>query len=126
MPRRGSRVRVSSSAPDNNRCAYICFVVYERLAQLDRASGYGPEGRGFESSIVRQDYRSCIYSLFLLQNLIAQHIYTTKFPRPNLLILQIRQIFFQKTKFFLFFTHFLHISQCYIKIFLLKTLAIQC
>ena len=27
------------------------------LAQLDRASGYGPEGRGFESSIVRQDYR---------------------------------------------------------------------
>ena len=37
MPRRGSRVRVSSSAPDNNRCAYICFVVYERLAQLDRA-----------------------------------------------------------------------------------------
>ena len=25
-----------------------------RLAQLDRASGYGPEGRGFESSCARQ------------------------------------------------------------------------
>ena len=25
------------------------------LAQLDRASGYGPEGRGFESSRIRQE-----------------------------------------------------------------------
>lgn len=29
------------------------FIKYVRLAQLDRASGYGPEGRGFESSIAR-------------------------------------------------------------------------
>ena len=28
------------------------------LAQLDRASGYGPEGRGFESLMVRQRHRT--------------------------------------------------------------------
>ena len=32
----------------------LLYIFLERLAQLDRASGYGPEGRGFESSIVRQ------------------------------------------------------------------------
>ncbi len=28
-------------------------VTYVRLAQLDRAFGYGPKGRGFESSNAR-------------------------------------------------------------------------
>ena len=31
-----------------------CYFVFVPLAQLDRASGYGPEGRGFESSAARQ------------------------------------------------------------------------
>ncbi len=30
-------------------------VVYAPVAQLDRASGYGPEGHGFESSSARQN-----------------------------------------------------------------------
>ena len=29
-------------------------IYHVRLAQLDRASGYGPEGREFESSIARK------------------------------------------------------------------------
>ncbi len=28
-------------------------IIYVRLAQLDRAFGYGPKGRGFESSNAR-------------------------------------------------------------------------
>ena len=32
-------------------------IEYVGVAQLDRASGYGPEGREFESSIAR--YRDC-------------------------------------------------------------------
>ena len=31
-------------------------VLYVRLAQLDRAFGYGPKGRGFESSNARAVY----------------------------------------------------------------------
>ena len=37
-------------------------VTYVRLAQLDRAFGYGPKGRGFESSNARAKYvyaRNC-------------------------------------------------------------------
>ena len=41
-----------------------------RLAQLDRAFGYGPKGRGFESSSARYSEKggyavgSCIFALF--------------------------------------------------------------
>ena len=35
-------------------CYYIRAVRNARLAQLDRASGYGPEGQGFESLIACQ------------------------------------------------------------------------
>ena len=40
-----------------------------RLAQLDRAFGYGPKGRGFESSNARCDMRmrmlyGCVYAYF--------------------------------------------------------------
>ena len=35
------------------------------IAQLDRASGYGPEGREFESSSARQKEKSHIVWLFL-------------------------------------------------------------
>ena len=46
-------------------CSKIHFVVSDkysqiqnvRLAQLDRAFGYGPKGRGFESSNARYDER---------------------------------------------------------------------
>ena len=34
---------------------------YVSLAQLDRASGYGPEGRGFESSRIRQKKLVILY-----------------------------------------------------------------
>ncbi len=41
-----------------------------RVAQLDRASGYGPEGRGFESSRAREENKSIRilpgYSYFVL------------------------------------------------------------
>ena len=36
-----------------NFCCERQVQQHVRLAQLDRASGYGPEGRGFESSIAR-------------------------------------------------------------------------
>ena len=43
---------------------------YVRVAQLDRASGYGPEGRGFESSRARKENKSIRvvpgYSYFVL------------------------------------------------------------
>ena len=35
-------------------CYYSLAVKNARLAQLDRASGYGPEGQGFESLIACQ------------------------------------------------------------------------
>ena len=35
-----------------------------RLAQLDRAFGYGPKGRGFESS----NARCCVYWYTLVEN----------------------------------------------------------
>ncbi len=37
------------------------FVHQVRLAQLDRAFGYGPKGRGFESSNARRTYSGNIY-----------------------------------------------------------------
>lgn len=38
-----------------------------RLAQLDRAFGYGPKGRGFESSNARYNFRihECMGSFFM-------------------------------------------------------------
>ena len=48
----------------------INFAVNEtanvRLAQLDRASGYGPEGREFESSIARTKRDVAYAASFLL------------------------------------------------------------
>ena len=40
--------------------------IYVRLAQLDRASGYGPEGREFESSIARTKRDVAYAASFLL------------------------------------------------------------
>ena len=37
-------------------------IWYVRLAQLDRAFGYGPKGRGFESSNARY---MCVYARFI-------------------------------------------------------------
>ena len=37
-----------------------------RLAQLDRASGYGPEGRGFESSSARDESGKALQMGFLV------------------------------------------------------------
>ena len=37
--------------------AYI-LICFAPVAQLDRASGYGPEGHGFESSSARQKQSS--------------------------------------------------------------------
>ena len=34
-----------------------CIIAFAPVAQLDRASGYGPEGREFESSPARQKYK---------------------------------------------------------------------
>ena len=34
-----------------------------RVAQLDRASGYGPEGREFESSSARHEKSNCVLQL---------------------------------------------------------------
>ena len=36
------------------------------LAQLDRASGYGPEGRGFESFMARQKKETYNYVSFFI------------------------------------------------------------
>ncbi len=36
-----------------NRVCYKVYFCFVRLAQLDRAFGYGPKGRGFESSNAR-------------------------------------------------------------------------
>ena len=48
-----------------NRCGTSSVlkksVTYVRLAQLDRAFGYGPKGRGFESSSARF---FCAYARF--------------------------------------------------------------
>ena len=34
---------------------YVAAAAHVRLAQLDRAFGYGPKGRGFESSSARYE-----------------------------------------------------------------------
>ena len=46
-----------------------------RLAQLDRAFGYGPKGRGFESSSARCKYkkRDALASLFLYLRRTPRH-----------------------------------------------------
>ena len=55
-----------------------------RVAQLDRASGYGPEGREFESSSARQNrkpavkrvflclcgFAGCLYSILMYANIV--------------------------------------------------------
>ena len=40
-------------------------TAYALIAQLDRASGYGPEGREFESSSARQNRKPAIWRVFL-------------------------------------------------------------
>ena len=52
----------SNTVPVRFRSPASYFV---RVAQLDRASGYGPEGRGFESFHVHS-HRSTFVGLFLL------------------------------------------------------------
>ena len=47
MPRRGSRVRISSSAPFFYSAAI--YYSYRGLAQFGSATGLGPVGRGFKS-----------------------------------------------------------------------------
>ena len=48
-------------------CYRCCLISYVGVAQLDRASGYGPEGREFESSRPRKNpYKSMIYRVFYL------------------------------------------------------------
>ena len=47
-------VRISNVAG-----SYAKDIRYVRLAQLDRAFGYGPKGRGFESSNARYYVRLC-------------------------------------------------------------------
>ena len=49
---------------------YFSCLAYVCVAQLDRASGYGPEGRGFESfhtrylrGLVNKSYQSFFYCL---------------------------------------------------------------
>ena len=49
------------------------IFLYVSLAQLDRASGYGPEGRGFESSRIRQQktcnfYYKLFFTLYLCRS----------------------------------------------------------
>ncbi len=43
----------------NTFLTFIMTMLFKNvpLAQLDRASGYGPEGQGFESLMVRQPSR---------------------------------------------------------------------
>ncbi len=51
----------------------MALFVYALIAQLDRASGYGPEGRVFESSSARQFLRySAIAGCFFFYCLIKQ------------------------------------------------------
>ena len=47
-------VRISNVAG-----SYAKDIRYVRLAQLDRAFGYGPKGRGFESSNARYYVHLC-------------------------------------------------------------------
>ena len=46
----------------------ICL--YALIAQLDRASGYGPEGREFESSSARHEKSNCVLQLLTLHIII--------------------------------------------------------
>ena len=45
--------------------AVVMNYSYVRVAQLDRASGYGPEGREFESSSARQNRKPAKRRVFL-------------------------------------------------------------
>ena len=63
-------------------CFFPCRVVplqsqpHAPLAQLDRASGYGPEGRGFESLTACQNsrYRFCGIGSFVIQGGIRNEL----------------------------------------------------
>ena len=62
---------LESTLTHENKNNIIIFAVretrqtkyYVRLAQLDRAFGYGPKGRGFESSSARWFLRSGVLDL---------------------------------------------------------------
>ncbi len=66
-------------------------ALYVRLAQLDRASGYGPEGREFESSIARQkdisDHEMSFlffsYLFFLTSALQTSHCRHPPYNQPS-------------------------------------------
>ena len=50
-------------AVKTDRNILICFAP---VAQLDRASGYGPEGHGFESSSARQNKKFTLVVSFFV------------------------------------------------------------
>ena len=64
--RRAATAKPSKQLTSREQRNIIVNAPTERvpLAQLDRASGYGPEGRGFESLMVRQRHRRsrCLFS----------------------------------------------------------------
>ena len=64
--RRAATAKPSKQLTSREQRNIIVNAPTERvpLAQLDRASGYGPEGRGFESLMVRQRHRQsrCLFS----------------------------------------------------------------
>ena len=53
IEQRTSNPCVGGSIPPRRAIYFKQNILYVPLAQLDRASGYGPEGLGFESSMVR-------------------------------------------------------------------------
>ena len=58
-------------------------LIFVRLAQLDRAFGYGPKGRGFESSNARlKDWRasSLFFCISFLFQMIPQQVYFSTVP----------------------------------------------
>ena len=69
-------------AVKSDRNNLICFAP---VAQLDRASGYGPEGREFESSPARQTkkFTPCEWAFFVLCNQ-TEEIRTGRFVKDEL------------------------------------------
>src|ERR1017187_10579733 len=48
--------QISSQTADGQGLIRLCKVLYRTLVQLDRASGYEPEGRVFESRRAHQNF----------------------------------------------------------------------
>ena len=68
------------------------------LAQLDRASGYGPEGLGFESSMARRRVATVVAAPFFVFPSVIGHGMRTSWCGTIIVFIDLGTLFVEKEK----------------------------